>query len=137
MDRLTIKGFGAADGTYEFDLFGLVVDVNGPEALTVREQQRIKALSGYRGLEIRPAVGVMDPDAMVALADTILERHGQSVSTVRLFDAKWLYTSEEEEADMSAARVVVNFHMGGIEPADGDEDEAEAGKEVEADNPPV
>ena len=44
-DRLTVKGFRAADGAYDFDLQSLV-SINGPEALTLREQQRIKILTG-------------------------------------------------------------------------------------------
>lgn len=116
-DRLTVKGLGAADGEYEFDLASLV-SINGAEALTLREQQRIKILSGYRGLEIREAAGVLDPAMMVALVDVIVARAGKTASTTKIWDAKMVYTSGDEVADLNAHRVAVNFHMSGLEEVD-------------------
>lgn len=126
-DRLTVKGLGKADGTYDFDLASLV-SINGAEALNLREQQRIKILSGYRGLEIREAVGVLDAAMMVALVDVIVARGGKTLNTTRIWDAKMVYTSGDETADLDQYRLAVNFHMEELEEVDGtieSDDEAE------------
>lgn len=134
-DKLTVKGLGAADGTYEFDLASLV-SINGAEALSLREQQRVKILSGYRGLEIREAVGVLDPAMMVALVEVIVTRGGKTVNATRIWDAKMLYTSGDEVADLEKNRVAVNFHMDGL--AEDDETiEAEDAEEGEETHPPT
>jgi hypothetical protein len=124
-DRLTLKGLGAADGTYEFNLAELV-SINGAEALNLREQQKIKILSGYRGLEIREAVMVLDPAMLVALIAVIVDRGGKTVNDRRLWDAKILHSQGDETADLGPYRIAVEFHVGEIEePTDNDEDDDE------------
>ena len=128
-ERLTVKGFRAADGAYDFDLQSLV-SINGPEALTLREQQRIKILTGYRGLEIREAVNVLDPAMMVALVEVLVKRAGKEISTTRVWDAKFFFTAEDEVADIDSHRLAIDFHLAPL--AEGDEsigDEEEEGEE--------
>lgn len=126
-DRLTVKGLRDADGTYDFDLQSLV-SINGPEALTLREQQRVKILTGYRGLEIREAVNVLDPAMMVALVEILVARGGKTVNTTRVWDAKFFFTAEDETADLDSHRIAVDFHLAplaeGDESIDDDNDEA-------------
>lgn len=132
-DRLTVKGFGAADGSYEFE-FRDLVNVNGPGALTLREQQRVKILSGYRGLEVREASSVLDPDVMVALTVILVERNGKTISPTRVWDSKMLHTGEDEVADMDAYRLCVNWHLSGLEENDPTMVDPEAdGEEVDED----
>lgn len=130
-DRLTVKGLRDADGTYDFDLQSLV-SINGPEALNLREQQRIKILTGYRGLEIREAVNVLDPAMMVALVEILVARGGKTVNTARVWDAKFFFTAEDEVADLDSYRLAVDFHLAPL--TDGDEslkdDEEEQGEPV-------
>lgn len=127
-DRLTVKGLRAADGTYDFDLQSLV-SINGPEALTLREQQRIKILTGYRGLEIREAVNVLDPAMMVALVEILVARGGKTVNTQRVWDARFFFTAEDEVADLDSHRIAIDFHLApleeGDETIDDDEEESE------------
>lgn len=136
-DRLVLKGLGAADGTYEFDFADLVnVAGGGPEALTLREQQRIKILSGYTGLEIRDRAAILDPAVMVALVDALVVRAGKAVSSTRLWDAKMLTSGEDEVVDLDQYRVAFNFHLGGLNGDTVDlpnETPDEQGEEVEAD----
>jgi hypothetical protein len=117
-DRLTVKGLRDADGTYDFDLQSLV-SINGPEALNLREQQRIKILTGYRGLEIREAVKVLDPAMMVALVEILVARGGKTINTARVWDAKFFFTAEDEVADLESYRLAVDFHLAPL--GDGDE----------------
>lgn len=117
-DQLTVKGLRDADGTYDFDLQSLV-SINGPEALNLREQQRIKVLTGYRGLEIREAVNVLDPAMMVALVEVLVNRAGKTVNTARVWDAKFFFTAEDEVADLDSYRIAIDFHLAPL--TDGDE----------------
>jgi len=117
-DRLTVKGLRDADGTYDFDLQSLV-SINGPEALNLREQQRIKILTGYRGLEIREAVNVLDPAMMVALVEIIVARSGKTINTSRVWDAKFFFTAEDEVADLDSYRLAIGFHLAPL--GEGDE----------------
>lgn len=136
-DRLTLKGLGSADGDYEFDLSELV-NVGGPGAFDLREQQRIKIISGYRGLEIRDAVAVLDPAMMIAFVDVIVTREGKTVSAPRLWDAKLLTSTDNEVVDLEPFKVAIHLHLGGIEPADEtmtDRQFDEHGEEVEAEHP--
>lgn len=138
MDSLTLKGFGDADGVYEFDLSDLV-NVGGPRALDLREQQRVKVISGYRGLEIRDAVNVLDPAMMVAFVDVILARHGKTVSSTRLWDARLLTSAEDETVDLAEHKRAILLHLGGVDETDQTMKEMpfggspEDGEEVEAD----
>jgi hypothetical protein len=133
-DRLTLKGLGAADGTYEFNLAELV-SINGAEALNLREQQKIKILSGYRGLEIREAVSVLDPAMLVALIAVIVDRSGKTVNDRRLWDAKILHSQGDETADLSPYRIAVEFHVGAIEePADNPDDNPDNDDDGEGDD---
>ena len=128
-DRLTVKGLRDADGTYDFDLQSLV-SINGPEALNLREQQRIKILTGYRGLEIREAVNVLDPAMMVALVEILVARSGKTINTSRVWDAKFFFTAEDEVADLESYRLAVDFHLAPL--GDGDEsikDDQEEGEQ--------
>ena len=117
-DRLTVKGLRDADGTYDFDLQSLV-SINGPEALNLREQQRIKILTGYRGLEIREAVNVLDPAMMVALVEILVARSGKTINTSRVWDAKFFFTAEDEVADLESYRLAIGFHLAPL--GEGDE----------------
>lgn len=117
-DRLTVKGLRDADGTYDFDLQSLV-SINGPEALNLREQQRIKILTGYRGLEIREAVNVLDPAMMVALVEILVARSGKTINTSRVWDAKFFFTAEDEVADLDSYRLAIGFHLAPL--GEGDE----------------
>lgn len=117
-DRLTVKGLRDADGTYDFDLQSLV-SINGPEALNLREQQRIKILTGYRGLEIREAVNVLDPAMMVALVEILVARSGKTINTSRVWDAKFFFTAEDEVADLKSYRLAIGFHLAPL--GEGDE----------------
>jgi len=117
-DRLTVKGLRDADGTYDFDLQSLV-SINGPEALNLREQQRIKILTGYRGLEIREAVNVLDPAMMVALVEIIVARSGKTINTSRVWDAKFFFTAGDEVADLESYRLAIWFHLAPL--GEGDE----------------
>lgn len=117
-DRLTVKGLRDADGTYDFDLQSLV-SINGPEALNLREQQRIKILTGYRGLEIREAVNVLDPAMMVALVEILVARSGKTINTSRAWDAKFFFTAEDEVADLDSYRLAIGFHLAPL--GEGDE----------------
>lgn len=135
-DRLTLKGLGPADGTYDFDLSELV-SINGAEALNLREQQKVKIMSGYRGLEIREAVAVLDPAIMVALVSVIVARGGKQVNDQRVWDARMLYTSGDEQADMASARIVVNFHMDDLDEVDSTVTADDGEGEGEEDGPPA
>lgn len=110
-DSLTVKGLGACDGRYEFDLANLV-SINGSEAFTMREQHRIKQQTGYRGLEIREAVGLFDSSMMVQLVAIVLERQGKTVNQERLWDAKFTYSSGSYEVDTAElAKRAVHMHV--------------------------
>lgn len=117
-DRLTVKGLRDADGTYDFDLES-VVSINGPEALSLREQERVRILTGYRGLEIREAVDVLDARMMVALVEILVSRAGKTVNTTRIWDAKrFINADDDEEADFDSQRLAFNFHIGRLSPGD-------------------
>lgn len=137
-DRLIVRGLGACDGEYEFDLANLV-SVNGSEAFTLREQHRIKIATGYRGLEIREAVSVFDAAMMVQLVSVLLERNGKAPNVDRIWDSKFLYSSGDAEVDLSEhGKRVVLFHM---DDRLGDDDESvqdgEEGEGGDGEGPPA
>lgn len=131
-DRLTVKGFGDADGSYEFDL-GDLTSINGPEAFTNREQHQIKLATGYRGIEVGEAITVLDPQVMIELVAVLTARGGKQINKQRLWDTKFLYTSGQHTLDLDDYKRVVVFHLEDAEPStDGEDDE-----EGVADDPPV
>lgn len=86
MDTLTVTGVGRrVDGTYECDVVSLI-DVSSPDALTVREAEQIKALSGARGGEIAEAFLAGDQAVRMALALVVLKRAGKQLDADEVWD---------------------------------------------------
>jgi hypothetical protein len=95
LDTLTLKGFGKTDGEYRFDLFSLI-NIGGRDALTSREQHRIRQVAGVRGAEVVDAVTALDAATMVVLAAVILERQGRAVTEERLWNTRMVYGSTDD-----------------------------------------
>lgn len=86
MDTLTVSGVGRhLDGAYDCDVVSLI-DVSSPDALTVREAEEVKSLSGARGNEIAASFIAGDMACRMALAVIILRRHGKDVDPSDLWD---------------------------------------------------
>lgn len=95
LDSLTLKGFGRSfDGEYRFDLFELI-DIGAPDALTSREQHRMKLGANVRGAEVQDAVVSLDAGAMVVLASIVLARHDKHVTEERIWNTRMVYTEDE------------------------------------------
>lgn len=122
MDRLTVKGLGKADGTYEFDL-GNLVSLNGSEALTTRERHQIKLATGIRGAEIQESVAMLDAAVLVQIVAILLTRNGKDASIQRLWDCRFLIADDDEKVNLDDHRLAVLFQMGELAEASDDEGE--------------
>lgn len=126
VDKIVVKGYRGLDGEYPFNL-GDLLALGNPESLTVREQHRIRELSGVRGAEIPDAVLSLDAAAVAALVEVVLRRHDKNVKEELLWDAR--IVAATGEPDLSSMKAAIAFCI-----AERDADEDEGGDE---DNPPV
>lgn len=86
MDKVVIAGLGYLDGEYPFNLVGLLT-IGHNEAFTNRELHRIKTMTGLRSGEFVDALDTGDNDFTVAVAATVLTRHGKKYDEDLLWDA--------------------------------------------------
>lgn len=85
-DKLIVKGLGAIDGEYEFDLYELL-GIGTSTSLTNRELHRIKEMTGVRAGELIESLAAGDNDVVVGLAAVILTRNRRAFTDDLLWDA--------------------------------------------------
>lgn len=107
MDKLIVSGLRQLDGEYDLDLRGLL-SIGSAGALNTREQHKIKLATGVLPANLPDAVGGLDASVMVQLASVVLTRQGKTVNEDRLWEARFVYTSEEMP-DLSEREAVVVF----------------------------
>lgn len=120
MDKLIVKGFGNADGTYEFDLIDLV-NIGTPSALTTREQHRVTVETNVLPADLLDAVKGLNAAVMVSLTGIVLNRAGKKANEDRLWDARYIY-SFGTPADLDGEKVAVAYV---IADRDASEDDAD------------
>jgi hypothetical protein len=107
-DLFVARGFGSADGDYEFDWFGLI-NVGTADALDLREQHRITSATGVKPADYLDAFTGLHPAFLVSLASVVFARNGKTVGEERIWNSRISYGDRAELDVETVERNVIVF----------------------------